>query len=360
MPNNEKDMEKFKGELLSDIMGTGLSAEAEDDDFRKRAEAAETERSGEPEDKAGAEPEGEKPAQEGDPVESDGDGGSEDESVTVSRDEWNRKIQESDGRLQELRDVRTQLYSTNQSIENLRQQILAANSQPPVDERQAAVEKYGEEIVNHPSLQYINERIGNLEERITGAIELTPEEEAYEAQVEMQKNVNEFTATDVGYFSQTFPDFPDAYNYAREARRRAVIHLSQEEQEFVLREEEKALAARALAETQATGQYVSPAKQIYDIAVAYGYEPAEGEAEAQGEGAPVAQTNTNKEALDNARRIAAGVASSEGNAVSSSGKFSGVIKQSDYPNLPERVRMQLASDPVRFKEMMQTGQTTLD
>jgi len=291
--------------------------------------------------------------QDGGEPEGEGDGSVEGkiEQPSGVSDELAKIREESAGRLTEITEMREKYRVQGESIEHMRQMMLA-DEQRRADAAEAA--KYGPAVLDDPAMKRIDENFARIEGKIEN------DREAREHRIQEINRVNEenrleqqyrtglenFARTSEDKFRESHPDvaYDKAYDYLREQRGKFYTSrgLAKEEVEKRLSAEEIQL----ITEAGQAGR--DPATDVWNMALEFGFDPA-----TAGEAAVAVERDVSK--------IKEGVNFSNTSHVPSTpgGSPGEMTRKAFFEELPYPDRMRILSDPEKFEELSKTGKITM-
>ena len=276
--------------------------------------------------------------------------------------EYEKVVRESAGRLGTIGQLREQLRSTADNIENLRQVVLEQQKQKQQEELQKRsqkqleeeLERYGENVVNDPHIAYMRDKLDKIAQQNQreaqireGRMRALQEEQQRRAEFEQQRSefINQLK-TQEDSFREAHPDYEDAYEFARNKRKEMYTRRghSAEQAEAIVAEEEVYLAQEQLMR----GGNV--AEEVYNWARDYGWEePAQEQGQAQ------RQRPSDPSDFDKIRQgiRSASVRSLNSNAPRHDGEY--VSIEQFYATVPEHIRAQVHADPDMFEQLGRYG-----
>lgn len=223
------------------------------------------------------------------------------------------------------------------------QQTLAQMQQPTQPE-------YPEELLQDPAVKFFDQRMSQLDEKLSGMQQQTAEQRAAQEQM---RAVTSYAVEARDGYKEAAPDWDDAYRYVRDQYGKLNfrgLDDAQREQRLNWQEHE---FVRACME-----QGINPAHEIYEMARGLGWKG--------GNGIPVTpQAETSappaQETSPRVRRIRKGVEQvSPSQMRGTSGTGDGRLSIEQIHALPQAKKMAIFADSDMLEELNQTGFVTLD
>lgn len=189
------------------------------------------------------------------------------------------------GLLNEITNLREMRRQDSEAIASMREMFMDLEQRNAEAERlaemerreQEDMERYGADVVNDPTVQYIRDKMAQLDDTMYAAEQQryaqqqqVAEQAAQWQQQQQQQEILETTVkTQEEVFREANPDYDEAYKYARSARTKMYTDRGYDPgtAERMVNQEELYLMAEQL------GRGASVPEQIYNLAQTYGYQP---------------------------------------------------------------------------------------
>lgn len=141
---------------------------------------------------------------------------------------------ESAGRLNEIASMRAEKAESSATIASLREMFMEMerkNAQNDADAQsmqdyEADLEEYGEEVMHDPTVRYISEQVSRIDDSVIAAQQqqehyrqtVARNAQAHQQQVQYHQHIENTVGQQEATFIESQPDYYDAYNFARDAR----------------------------------------------------------------------------------------------------------------------------------------------
>lgn len=282
----------------------------------------------------------------------------EDSSSLSADDEETVPASVASGRLNDLVGLRRKLSEQNQSIEQMRQMMMAQAQEQERREQEMSLpseeEVYGEEVINDPAIRFLADRVGSVEDMILERE--SRDRQNYQAQMQQQQeaaNRAEFVEnvhSIESEYAKIRPDYYQAYDHARKGREAFYSRYPEAQRKQLVAQEEAVFVNDCVA------QGLNPAEEVYKMAQSLGWNQSMYRNDDVNV-APAPPSNNFGKIENGVNRGGSRMDSTSGRGGSAN---PGMMTMKEFMNLPASQRLGIMADENKFEQLAKTGKVQVD